>query len=258
MHETEIVCGEGVRGTLARPAAGDGRAVLMLHGFASHRDEVGGMYARMAARLATLGIASLRIDFRGWGASAGEMAATTVGGQVEDALAAHGALAALDVVNPARLGVLGFSLGASIAVLAAGANPGAFRSLALWSSTHDLRAAFLAEMGAAVFEAAARQGEVSVDLGFRQVVLRRAFFDSLSAHDYAAAFAGYQGALLVAAGSRDHSAESLPWYRQHARSALQCFYRVDGADHIFNVLSADAATSESVIATTAAWLAMTV
>lgn len=60
----------GVVATLAMPASDSAvPAVLMLHGFASVRDEVGEMYKRLAAELGERGIASLRIDFRGWGES---------------------------------------------------------------------------------------------------------------------------------------------------------------------------------------------
>jgi len=54
--------------------AGPGRAVpavLLLHGFASSKDEVGNMYAREAKALAEKGIASLRIDFAGFGKKRG-------------------------------------------------------------------------------------------------------------------------------------------------------------------------------------------
>ena len=63
-----------IAGVVVQPS-GDGPfpAVLMLHGFASSKDEVGGMYQRLAAQLGEQGIASLRIDFRGWGESGGGM-----------------------------------------------------------------------------------------------------------------------------------------------------------------------------------------
>ena len=68
--ETLLTLDGGVAATLSMPdGAGPFPAVLMLHGFGSSRDEVGGMYAAEAAALASAGIASLRIDFRGFGQS---------------------------------------------------------------------------------------------------------------------------------------------------------------------------------------------
>jgi uncharacterized protein len=257
-HESELVLPNGVRGTLAEPhAARSQPAVLMLHGFASHRDEVGNLYARLAAALAVRGIGSLRIDFRGWGSSDGNMAATTVGGQLEDARAACLALCRQAWVEPQRIGVIGFSLGASIALLAASADVTFCRSLVLWSGSLDLRAAFLHEMGQAAFDAAARDGQVTVDLGFRTVTLGSAFFDSLGAYDFAKAIGDYRTALFTIAGSEDYSARSLEAFQQGARSALKASYCVPHADHIFNVLGKRQAIADDVIEKTVAWFAMT-
>ncbi len=41
------------------------------------------MYKRLAAALGEQGMASLRIDFRGWGESAGQMAKSTIQGQLK-------------------------------------------------------------------------------------------------------------------------------------------------------------------------------
>ena len=83
----------------------------MLHGFGSYKDEVGNMYKRLAAGLAAKGIASLRIDFSGFGKSDGDTGSTTVGGQVKDAEAAYKYLVDSKAVDSARIGVIGFSLG---------------------------------------------------------------------------------------------------------------------------------------------------
>src|SRR6187200_1900101 len=84
--ETAVTLENGIAGTLDLP---DGVAkapvVLMLHGFGSSKDEVGGMYKREAEALAAKGIASLRIDFQGFGKSDGDTGSTTVGGQLADA-----------------------------------------------------------------------------------------------------------------------------------------------------------------------------
>ncbi len=257
-QETFVTLANGVRGTFVHPAASAPTpAVLMLHGFASQRDEVGGMFARLAAALAERGIASLRIDFRGWGESAGEMAESTVGGQVEDARAAYAFLRADPHVDAERVGLIGFSMGGTIACLLAGSAAEAPRSLVLWSSTEDLRGGLLAELGQTNAEIAARDGRVTVDLGWRSVTLGHAFFASLDEADITSAYAQYTGALLVVAGMDDHSAASLDGFRERARGALRASYLVPGADHIFNVLSGDRAISDDIIAKTAAWLAMT-
>lgn len=255
-HETNMICEPGIHGTFTRPGGeSPAPAVLMLHGFASQRDEVGGLYARLADALAERGIASLRIDFRGWGSSPGDMADTTVDSQLADALATYTWLANEPSVDPARTGLLGFSLGGSIAMLASAQVSQPPRALALWSSTHDLRQSFLLEMSEETFAAAAQNEAVEVDLGWRMVRLKRAFFDSLTKTDPPAALATFQGALLVVAGSEDSSAHSLDILTNRAGSTQKENMLVLGADHIFNVMGDSQAISEALITKTADWFA---
>ena len=65
-RETRVRVGQEVvgipNGPLPPPQA---PCVLMVYGRASQKDEVGGLYQRLAVSLANRGIASLRIDLRG-------------------------------------------------------------------------------------------------------------------------------------------------------------------------------------------------
>ena len=116
--ETSVTLEGGIAGTLNLP---DGKsnapAVVLLHGFGSSKDEVGGMYARVAKALADKGVASLRIDFRGFGKSDGDAGATSVDLQLEDAKLAVAFLAKTQGVDKSRIGTLGFSLGGAVAML---------------------------------------------------------------------------------------------------------------------------------------------
>ena len=68
VREERIVLEGGIVGIVAQPdGVSNAPAVLMLHGFASHKDEVGDLYKRLAVRLAKRGMGSLAHRFSGVG-----------------------------------------------------------------------------------------------------------------------------------------------------------------------------------------------
>lgn len=132
------VSGGGVElaGTLAVPAGeGPFPSVLFVSGSgAQPRDgDVAGHrpFLVMADRLARRGVASLRLDDRGTGGSAGELASTPLDRSAADAVAAARWLAERDAAAPGRVGLLGHSEGGLVASLAAGRAPGAVNFLVL-------------------------------------------------------------------------------------------------------------------------------
>ena len=141
--ESAVTLDNGIAAIVTQPAAeGPVPAVVMLHGFASYKDEVGEMYKRLAAALAQRGIASLRLDFRGWGESEGGMENSTVQGMVEDAATGYAYLSSLDFVDAGRIGVIGFSLGGRIAIVSGAQNPDWYSSMALWSTGGNIAPIF--------------------------------------------------------------------------------------------------------------------
>ncbi len=256
-----VTLDNGVVGTLQRPLGVDVTqkvpVVLMLHGFGSSRDEVGNMYARLATSLAERGVGSLRIDFRGFGKSDGDTGSTTVGGQVEDAEAAYNYLAGLDWVDPERIGVMGFSLGGGIAMIAAGTHPDWFDSMVTWSSVGDMTPDFVEELGQEAFDTAADKGVVGLDLGWRTIVLKKDFFESLGQYDLNALIGQYPGAYLAVAGDQDFSAAYAPGFVESAAADPKEAWIIPGGDHIYQVLTEDQTMADSVITRTADWFAET-
>jgi pimeloyl-ACP methyl ester carboxylesterase len=253
-----VTLANGVAGTLNRPAGVDGApVVLMLHGFGSSKDEVGGMYARLADALAARGVGSLRIDFRGFGKSDGDTGSTTVGAQVEDAVAAYAYLAGLDWVDPERIGVIGFSLGGGVSTVAAAEHPDFFKSMVTWSSVGDMVPDFIDSLSQEAFDTAAAKGVVGLDLGWRTIVLKQGFFESLAQYDLAQLITQYPGAYLAVAGDQDFSAAYAPGFVERAQADPKELWIVPGGDHIFGVLTEDQTMAESVIERTAQWFAET-
>ncbi|WP_420627905.1 alpha/beta hydrolase family protein [Candidatus Leptofilum sp.] len=230
-------------------------AILLLHGFASHKDEVGNMFADLAIELAKQGIGSLRIDFRGWGESGGDMADTTVHRLLEDAQAASHYLLSRQEVDPSRVGILGFSLGAAVALLAAAEQPTRFKTMALWSPARRLRAQFLESLGEDNFAYAQKHGQVTIDLGWRSVTLKNSFFDSLAAFSPGQAIKQFQNPLLAIAGRLDSPAsENARNYVEGAATAQKRLILIDDANHTFNVLSGDRTIATRVIEETGRWM----
>jgi uncharacterized protein len=254
--ETTVTLDGGIAGTLNMPEGADNApAVLLLHGFGSSKDEVGGMFARVAKALAEKGVASLRIDFRGFGKSDGDTGATTVDLQVDDAKTAVAFLGKTEGVDKARLGALGFSLGGGISMILAGDMPGDVKALATWSSVGDFHKDFIGVLSQTNFDKAVKDGIVGIDLGWRTIALKKSFFDSLDTHDLDASMGKYPGAYLAIAGSKDFSAAYPERFSKLATGAIKEVVIVPQGDHIYGVLGPDQTMADGVISKTAEWFA---
>lgn len=251
--ETIVDLPYGIKGTLALPDGGaTGQAVVMLHGFGSSRDEVGGLFAMQAAALAAKGVASLRIDFRGYGDSAGDMDDTTLEGMIADAASARTYLAGLDGVDAERIGVIGYSFGAAVAML----EPDDFASVVVWGQMGDLAAEFHDFLGQDFYDKAAADGVADMDLGWRTISLKQDFLDSVARHDLADRFAGYKGPFLTIAGEADPATAYFDQYVGLAAGKAETLV-IPGADHMLGVFSEEPEIGKEVIAKTTAWLADT-
>ena len=93
-------------------------AFVVLHGFGSNKDS--GVSVAVARLLGGLGYVALRIDFRGCGGSEGPRGRVICLEQVEDTRNAVSFLATRAEVDPERIGVIGNSFGAAVAVYATG------------------------------------------------------------------------------------------------------------------------------------------
>jgi pimeloyl-ACP methyl ester carboxylesterase len=93
-------------------------AFMVLHGFGSHKGA--GNVLAPCALLDALGYVTLRFDMRGCGDSEGEKGRIICLDQVSDTKNALSFLAQQPGVDPARIGVLGSSFGAAVAVYTAG------------------------------------------------------------------------------------------------------------------------------------------
>jgi dienelactone hydrolase len=249
--------GYDIVGTLALPTDAEGPvpAVLMLHGYGSSADEVGDMYGRLADALAAKGVGSLRIDFAGMGASPASTLEYTYDSMIGDAATALEWLLTQESVDPARIGVQGFSLGSLIGAHLVGSDPRpvAFGS---WSGA-IMDGDPTASPDAAAECEASGEGHVVVDLGFRTLDHSCDYFTSMAAATALTDFAPYAGALLLVAGSDDIVVA--PGVSENASTASASedvtLEIIDGADHIYHVLTDDQTLADRAIGLTADWFA---
>ncbi|MFN0072529.1 MAG: alpha/beta hydrolase [Chloroflexota bacterium] len=125
-----------ISGILHHPASpsssGGAPAFMVLHGFGGTKQGAGSIAT--AEHLAERGYAALRIDFRGCGESEGERGLVLCLDQVSDTRNGLSYLQSRDDVDGRRLGVIGASFGAAVAVYSAGVDEriGATISIGGW------------------------------------------------------------------------------------------------------------------------------
>jgi len=253
--EQRVAVAPEVSGAWVTPdGAWDGRAVLMLHGFADDMDGAGDLSKRMAEQLSKIGIASLRINFRGEGDRLRSNIESTLQTRVADTEAAYAFLQKQHGVSAGHSAVLGWSLGASTAMVVGGQHPGWFRSMVLWSAPSGEQ---FAQMTAnPVAQKALREG-VATDVipGWKSITTKREYYESFRGVDLDQSLAKYPGAFLTIRGSRDFLPQRDAQLLKIAPGKSKEAALIGDADHVFNVFVPGSEAPQRVLDLTAAWLA---
>ncbi len=233
--------------------AGDGApAVLLLHGFASNKDEVAGLYKRLSAQLYKEGISTLRIDFRGWGDSDFPMELSSVDNMILDAEEALHWLKGRKEVG--SIAIHGFSLGSGVAIDVAAKNKRDIQVMGLWSciNTFEEQMEELVDIDAAAVQKAEKEGKAEFDLGWRKVTLGKDFFDSLTKYNLQKDYTAFPGKVLIIDGAEDTLVSSLKTYSTLAPDRTTT-YAIPDADHIYKVFSDNPAPANELIEKTVTW-----
>jgi len=202
---------------------------------------------RISQGLAAHGIAMLRFDFAGLGASAGDFGDTNFSSNVEDLIAAAGFLRE-KFAAPQLL--VGHSMGGTAVLAAAHRIPEskAVVTIASPSDPHYVVNALLSEH----LDTLAQSGEARVKLAGRDFNIRQQFVEDATQHQLAERIAHLGRALLVMHAPNDDTVEMANALRIFEMAQYpKSFISLDGIDHL--VTGRDDAAQ--VAAMIAAWSA---
>jgi len=225
-------------------------AVVMLHGTGSSRDEAGNGYKMLAPYMAQDGIASIRFDFAGQGDSKADYVEYCYTSGVSDAVACAEFLKNLKAVDPSRIGIMGWSQGGSVAILAAARNP-QFKALLTWAGALDMFDFF-----SALYPEAKANGFVKLDLGFRPPLnLSLKWFEEAKNISLRDELKKFKGPVLAIAGSADTTVplSNLDDILANAGGTDKRKMLIDGADHTFNVFTGDLSKYDELKQITTYW-----
>jgi putative redox protein len=182
---------------------------------------------RIAARLASMGIAVLRFDFTGLGHSKGEFANTTFTSNVGDL---HAAAAYLAGRGMAPTLLIGHSLGGAAVLRAAGDMAG-IKAVVTIGAPYDPE--HVTHNFSDVLEDIESVGKATVDLGGRPFTIGKGFVEDVKAQKLGPVINGLKAALLVMHAPRDavvgiENATNIFAAARHPKS----FVTLDDADHL--------------------------
>jgi len=223
--------------------------VIMLHGTASNKNEVGNLFKRLAEKLAKQNVASIRFDFAGSGESIVDYKVYDLKSAVNDVINVHQYIQQQKQLEHKSIHLLGFSQGGLIAQLASVNSALPVTSMVTWSS--------VAGDGIGSFQPFFDQYEQeSIDNGFAAIKypwlnkplnFSHQWFEQIRNNTSLTQLIAYQGALLAIAGDAD---KTVPWQNslsliKGAKQAQTSLYLIKNANHIFNVLAENSAELNS-------------
>lgn len=213
---------------------------LFAHCFTCSKDNLAAR--RISAALAARGIAVLRFDFTGLGASEGEFENATFSSNVADLVLAADHLRA---AHRAPSLLIGHSLGGA-AVLAAASQIPEAKAIATIAAPSD--PSHVTGLFAGQVETIRTEGRVDVSLAGRPFTIKREFLDDIAEHNLMAEVAKLHKALLILHAPTDDTvgidnATKIFLAAKHPKS----FVSLDHADHLLSDRR-DATYAASVIA----------
>ncbi|HEV2600598.1 bifunctional alpha/beta hydrolase/OsmC family protein [Sphingopyxis sp.] len=226
--------GNRLSGRLELPVGSTRAWALFAHCFTCGKDNIAAV--RISRRLAGAGIGVLRFDFTGLGKSEGDFGAAGFSHNVDDLVAAAGAMTGAGM--PPML-LVGHSLGGAAVVAAAGSLSGV-HAVATIAAPFDVEHA-LHQFDPDGLRMIEREGSGVVAIGSRPFTVRREFVQNLREQDQGARLVALKRPLLLLHSPIDQvvgieNVTSMYLAAKHPKS----FVSLDGADHLLtNARDAD-------------------
>ncbi len=224
--------------------------VIMCHGTASNKDEAGDGYKMYASRLAEAGIASIRFDFIGTGDSKVDYSKYNFTTALNDVNKVIEYAKELDSVDSENIGILGWSQGGSIAMLAAGENPDV-KSVVTWAGAENDCLLALGD-----YEAAKANGYAIVEFDWRDSLnFGLQWHEDVRNIDILETLKKSKAPILALNGSNDDVVppETTDLIIETSTNELSKKSIIDGADHTFNIFTGDLTKYNELCDQTTQW-----
>jgi pimeloyl-ACP methyl ester carboxylesterase len=236
--------------------------VIMLHGTASQKDEVGDLYKNLSIRLADEGIASIRFDFAGSGESTADYRLYNLKTAVNDVSTIYEYSKTLNHINSNNVHLIGFSQGGLIAQLTATQTDIPIVSMVMWSTVAGNGISSFKPFFDKYQQEVMENGYAAITYPWLPQPLKfdKSWFDQIRTNSSLTDMANYQGKLLTIAGEAD---KTVPWQNslsliKGAKQAQSSLYVIKNANHIFNVLTADTSHADELLEVTTFYLSQQV
>ena len=233
------------------PSAEPIGTIVQAHGITVDKDE-GGMFVRLADRLADSGFTVIRFSFRGHGQSAGTQRGVTIAGEMLDL---QSAIEFVTREHPGPLSIVAASFGAVSSLLSLPYLTDSLTGLTLWNPVLDLRHTFLEpelpwgleNFGPAQQRLLHSQGHLLVD---DEYALGRTLFEEFKHYQPADDLLATTVPALIVHGDKD-TAVSYDISKTTAATHANCtLHTIAGSDHGFDSRSRE----DEAIDTTVNWL----
>lgn len=249
----DLTLSSGASAALEAPQCETKAAVLMIHGWAGQKDEVGDIYKILAQQLAKDCIASLRFDVQG--ESEREKShytlTSTFASRVNDA---QSGLDYLQNQYPnTRLIVLGFSLGGATAMELVSQHPDTFFAMVLWSTAINPSAIATDTVNFQTIRQAVSEGQGTMK-SWADFTLTREHIVGMLGYNPLRNLGEFKGHLLSIRGSEDFLPAHEDKIFAASNGVTEDAYYLGGADHIFHVFEPEKSQKQKVITLTEQWL----